>query len=44
MHNRLIYDELNYDIQSLAKEHPKLMSLMIVEQRIIYDWIMKRVE
>ncbi|RHN48987.1 putative DNA helicase Pif1, P-loop containing nucleoside triphosphate hydrolase [Medicago truncatula] len=41
--NRLIYDELNYDRQSLAKEYTQLMSTMTSEQRKIYDKIMTRV-
>jgi ATP-dependent DNA helicase PIF1 len=43
-HNRLIFDELNYDRRSLVDEHRKLMSTMTNEQRRIYDRIMKRVE
>jgi len=43
IHNRLIYYELNYDIRSLAEEHRKLMSTVIVERRI-NDRVMKRVE
>ncbi|MCI25253.1 helicase-like protein, partial [Trifolium medium] len=42
--NRLIYDELNYDRQSLSKEHAALMSTMTAEQRRIYDKIMARIE
>jgi hypothetical protein len=33
--NRLIYDELNYDKQLLAKEHRNLMSTMTLEQKSI---------
>ncbi|WJX61982.1 DNA helicase [Trifolium repens] len=43
-HNRLIFDELNYDRRSLVDEHRKLMSTMTNEQRRIYDRIMKKVE
>jgi hypothetical protein len=42
--NRLIYDELNYDRQSLAEEHRLLMSTMTVEQRKVYDKIMARIQ
>jgi ATP-dependent DNA helicase PIF1 len=42
--NRFIYDELNYDRLSLAKEHDALMSTMTAEQRRIYDKIMSRVD
>ena len=42
--NRLIHDELNYNIKTLAEEHHKLMSRMIDEQRGIYDAIMNRVQ
>jgi hypothetical protein len=42
--NRLIYDELNYDRQSLAEEHRLLMSTMTVEQRKLYDKIMARIQ
>jgi hypothetical protein len=41
--NRLIYDELNYDRQSLAEEYTQLMSTMTSEQRKIFDKIMTRV-
>ncbi|XP_058784536.1 uncharacterized protein LOC131659346 [Vicia villosa] len=41
--NTLIYDELNYDRKSLVEEHRILMSTMTVEQKGIYDRIMKRV-
>jgi hypothetical protein len=44
MNNRLIHDEINYDVHDLAEEHRKLMSTMTVEQRRIYDTIMERVE
>jgi len=37
MHNRLIHDELNYDVHVLAEEHRRLMSKMTSEQRRIYD-------
>ncbi|KAK2422598.1 hypothetical protein QL285_033122 [Trifolium repens] len=42
--NRLIYDELNYDRQTLAEEHLRLMSTMTSEQRRVYDKIMTRIE
>jgi ATP-dependent DNA helicase PIF1 len=42
--NSFIYDELNYDRLSLAKEHDALMSTMTAEQRRIYDKIMSRVD
>jgi ATP-dependent DNA helicase PIF1 len=41
--NKLIYGELNYDRQRLSEEHVRLMSTMTVEQRKVYDKIMKRV-
>ena len=41
--NRLIHDELNYNRQSLAEEHVRLMSTMTSEQRKVYDTIMTRV-
>jgi len=42
--NRLIHDELNYNRDSLAEEHRRLMSTMTNEQKSIYDAIMRRVE
>ncbi|PNX74041.1 ATP-dependent DNA helicase PIF1, partial [Trifolium pratense] len=42
-HNRLIFDELNYDRQRLAEEHVRLMSTMTPEQRRVYETIMERV-
>ncbi|MCH81881.1 helicase-like protein, partial [Trifolium medium] len=42
--NRLIYDELNYDRQSLSNEHRALMETMTDEQRKVYDKIMARFE
>jgi ATP-dependent DNA helicase PIF1 len=42
--NRLIYDQLNYNREELAKEHSALMSTMTGEQRGIYDKIIARVE
>jgi len=44
MNNRLIHDELNYNVDDLAEEHRRLMSTMTAEQRSIYDTIMDRVE
>lgn len=41
--NRLIYDELNYNTDSLKEEHDRLMSSMTGEQRRVYDRIMSRV-
>ncbi len=41
--NSLIHDELNYNRQSLAEEHVRLMSTMTSEQRKVYDTIMMRV-
>ncbi|GAU47161.1 hypothetical protein TSUD_287440 [Trifolium subterraneum] len=41
--NRLIYDELNYDRQVLFEEHVRLMSTMTLEQRSVFDKIMRRV-
>ncbi|XP_045810450.1 uncharacterized protein LOC123904887, partial [Trifolium pratense] len=41
--NSLIHDELNYNRQSLAEEHVRLMSTMTLEQRKVYDTIMTRV-
>ncbi|CAJ2675849.1 unnamed protein product [Trifolium pratense] len=41
--NSLIHDELNYNRQSLAEEHVRLMSTMTSEQRKVYDTIMTRV-
>lgn len=37
--NKVIYDELNYDRQSLTSEHAHLLSTMTIEQREIYDKI-----
>jgi ATP-dependent DNA helicase PIF1 len=42
--NRLIYDELNYDRESLVEEHHMLMSTMTTEQRKVYDKIMARIQ
>jgi Cdc6-like AAA superfamily ATPase len=42
--NRLIYDELRYNKDSLKEEHDRLMSTMTTEQKNIYDTIMGRVE
>jgi ATP-dependent DNA helicase PIF1 len=42
--NRLIYDELRYNKDSLKKEHDRLMSMMTTEQKSIYDTIMARVD
>ena len=42
--NRLIHDELNYNKDSLADEHRRLMATMTDERRSIYNDIMKRVE
>jgi len=44
INNRLIHDELNYNVDILAEEHRKLMSTMSVEQRRVYDTIMNRVD
>lgn len=43
-HNKLIYDELNYDRATLAIEHNHLLSQMTSEQRRIYDRIMGSVD
>ncbi|KAK2372226.1 ATP-dependent DNA helicase pif1 [Trifolium repens] len=42
--NRLIFDELNCDKQSLLEEHRTLMSTMTAEQRRVYDKIMARIQ
>jgi ATP-dependent DNA helicase PIF1 len=42
--NRLIFDELNYDKQSLLEEHRTLMSTMTAEQKRVYDKIMARIQ
>jgi len=44
INNRLIHDELNYNVDVLAEEHRRLMSTMSVEQRKVYDTIMNRVD
>ncbi|XP_012844338.1 PREDICTED: uncharacterized protein LOC105964358 [Erythranthe guttata] len=41
--NRLIYDELKYDISALVAEHLELLSSLNDEQRVIYDMIIARV-
>lgn len=41
--NKLLEEELNYDIESLADEHVRLMLTMTEKQRRIYDKIMDRV-
>ncbi|CAJ2640229.1 unnamed protein product [Trifolium pratense] len=40
--NSLIHDELNYNKQSLAEEHVRLMSTMTSKQHKVYDTIMTR--
>jgi ATP-dependent DNA helicase PIF1 len=39
LQNRLIHDEMNYDMGVLADEHDRLMSTMTSEQRKVYDKI-----
>lgn len=41
--NKLIFYELNYDRKALVEEHNRLMSIMTMEQRNIYDSIIERV-
>lgn len=41
--NKLLEEELNYDIESLADEHVRLMLTMTKEQRRIYDKIMDKI-
>ena len=43
-HNRLIYDEMNYNQQVLEDEHRRLMSTMTAEQKSVYDKIIERVD
>lgn len=42
--NRLIYDELRYNKDSLKEEHDRLMSTLTTEHKGIYDTIMARVD
>ena len=43
-HNRLIYDELNYDKKTLVADKAELLSKMTMEQRNIYDTILNAVK
>jgi hypothetical protein len=42
--NRLVHDELNYNMELLTEEHRVLMSTMTTEQRRVYDTIINKVE
>ena len=43
-HNRLIYDELNYDKKALVADKVELLSKMTLEQRNIYATILNAVK